>query len=309
MPRQPLVSIVTPSYNMAAYLSQTIDSVLAQDYPRIEYLVMDGGSTDGTLAILDRYQDRLRYVSGPDRGAADAINRGFARSRGEILAWLNADDTYLPGAVSAVVRALEANSDAAVVYGEGSWIDTHGATLGRYPTRPFEPALLAAECFICQPACFLRRSAWEAAGGLDTTLQVTFDYDLWIRIAASGRPFVHLPHSLAASRMHSDNKTLGSRGAGFRESFRTLQRHYGYIPFNWIHGYAAYLIDRRDQFFEPLRPSIFKYCLSLPLGIRYNWKQKWRYLKEWCSVMTREGSLRWLRESSPLRILLFRRRA
>jgi glycosyltransferase involved in cell wall biosynthesis len=118
MAEEPLVTIVTPSYNMGAFLSETIDSVLSQDYPRIEYLVMDGGSTDGTVGILRRYGNRLRYLSAPDHGAADAINRGCESSQGSIFAWLNADDRYLPGAVSAAVRQLMAAPGVAVAYGE-----------------------------------------------------------------------------------------------------------------------------------------------------------------------------------------------
>jgi len=114
-----LVSIVTPSFNSAQFIERTIQSVLAQDYPRIEYIVMDGGSTDGTVEILERYRARLSFVSARDNGAAEAINRGFARASGSIFAWLNADDTYLPGAVAAAVSALASCPEAAAVYGEG----------------------------------------------------------------------------------------------------------------------------------------------------------------------------------------------
>jgi glycosyltransferase involved in cell wall biosynthesis len=155
----PLVSIVTPSFNMAKYLTETIESVLSQDYPRIEYIVVDGGSTDGSLEILERFKDRLCYVSGPDRGPSDAAHRGFRQSHGQILAWLNADDSYLPGAVSKAVSYLQAHPDTDVVYGEGWWIDESGAVLGRYPTLPFDVKVLERDCFICQPAAFVRASA------------------------------------------------------------------------------------------------------------------------------------------------------
>src|SRR5437899_1906048 len=130
MEQEPLVSIVTPSFNTARFIERTIESVLSQDYPRIEYIVMDGGSTDGTLDILQRYRGRLQYVSAPDGGAVDAINRGFARSGGSILAWLNADDEYLPGAVRQGVRALAEHPGAAVVYGDGAWVDEEGREIG-----------------------------------------------------------------------------------------------------------------------------------------------------------------------------------
>src|SRR5580658_8697248 len=172
----PLVSIVTPCLNSARFIEATIESVLAQDYPRIEYIVMDGGSTDGTLDILKRYgpqRDPLNagsqgepftWISEKDHGAADAINRGFAQSHGEIFAYLNADDLYLPGAVTAAVRSFEANPGADVVYGGGNWIDEDGRTVGPYPVRDFDRSLLARECFICQPSSFIRRAAFENAG-------------------------------------------------------------------------------------------------------------------------------------------------
>ncbi len=162
-----LVSIVTPSLNMAAYIEETIDSVLAQDYPSIEYIVMDAGSTDGTPSILRKYEGRLQYFSQPDGGTADAINQGFARCGGSILAFLNADDTYLPGAISTAVSTLSANPDIAMVYGEGNWVNERGEIIGRYPTLPFDSKRLEQECFICQPASFFRREAFEAIGGMD----------------------------------------------------------------------------------------------------------------------------------------------
>lgn len=134
MPEYPLVSIVTPSYNMAGYLRETVEGVLSQDCPRVEYLVMDGGSTDGTIEILEHYEDRLRYVSAPDRCAAEAINRCIEMSHGSIFAWLNADDTYLPGAVNTAVRHLTSDPDLAVVYVEANWVDDQGKILRSYPT-------------------------------------------------------------------------------------------------------------------------------------------------------------------------------
>jgi glycosyltransferase involved in cell wall biosynthesis len=296
VPEEPLVSIVTPSYNMAAFLPETIESVLTQDYPRIEYLVMDGGSTDGTLEILKRYGDRLRYVSAPDRGTADAINRGCKNSQGLIFAWLSADDTYLPGAVSAAVRQLVAAPEIAAVYGEAYWVDDRGEILRRYPTLPFDPKRLGRECFICQPACFVRRSAFERAGMLDSTLQSAFDYDLWIRMAANCR-FLHLNRYLATSRMHRANKTLGSRSQVFAESFRILKRHYGYLPFQLIHAACSYRVDGRDQFHRPLEPSFVKYLLSLPFGCWHNRGQMGRFVREWWSVMTWRGFVRRLNDT------------
>ncbi len=278
---QPLVSIVTPSFNMAGWLVQTIESVLSQDYPRIEYIVMDGGSTDGTLAILQRYRDRLQHVSAPDGGAADAINRGFAMSHGSIVAWLSADDIYLPGAARSAVDALASAPDAVAVYGQGNWTDEQGNALGRYPTlQPFDPAMLARRCFICQPACFIRRAALDSAGRLDSSLQSAFDYDLWIRLSRHGR-FASVPEYVATSRMHRGNKSLGQRSLMFREGMLVLERHYGYVPPDWIWAALQYARDGKDQFFEPSRLSTSVYLMSLPVGSLRNYRHMWKYWREW----------------------------
>jgi glycosyltransferase involved in cell wall biosynthesis len=265
---------------------------LAQDYPRIEYLVMDGGSNDGTLDILKSHEHQLTYDSGKDAGAADAINKGFRRARGEIVAWLNADDTYLPGAVRKAVEVLAANPDAGVTYGEGYWTGASGEVLGKYPTAADPEAMLASECCICQPACFVRREPLEAVGLLNAALRVSFDYDLWIRLAKRYR-FVHIPEYLATSRMHRENKTLTQRRTVFVESIALLAEHYGYVPVKWVYGYHSYLRDRRDQFLEPLRDSVFNYLLALPVGLRYNYAHPLRYFAEWLSSVKLRNLTRW----------------
>jgi glycosyltransferase involved in cell wall biosynthesis len=287
----PLVSIVTPSLNMGRFLRETIQSVLSQDYPRIEYIVMDGGSTDDTLQILKEFEGKLEYYSGPDGGTADAINRGLQRSHGTIFTFLNADDAYLPGAVSRAVAELLENPSAGVVYGDAYWTDGNGQTLGAYPTRTFELDLLGRECFICQPAAFLRRTVFEQAGCLDPDLQFTFDYDLWIRVARFST-LRKIDGFLAASRMHKDNKTVGQRRQVLEETLRMLQRNVGYVPFDWVHAYACYRIDGRDQFFEPTSTSFLKYLLSLFYGLAWNSRQPWRFTREWAAVMSFRGFVR-----------------
>jgi glycosyltransferase involved in cell wall biosynthesis len=285
----PLVSIVTPSFNAARFIEQTIESVLAQGYPRIEYIVMDAGSTDGTLDILRRYESpKLTWISEPDGGAADAINRGLARSHGDVLAFINADDVYAPGAVATAVRAFEDHTEAAVIYGSGIWIDEEGKTIGPYPVRDFESERLARECFLCQPASFIRREAFENVGGLDPKLQLTFDYELWMRLARTYK-FHRIDDVLALSRMHQSNKSLGQRQEVFKETFTILQRHYGYIPFEWIYSYLCYCADGRDQFFEALQPSIVRYLQSLPAGLWMNRSSMGKYFVEWFRVMSAAG--------------------
>lgn len=280
-----LVTIVTPCLNAAPFLEQTILSVLEQDYPRIEYLVMDGGSTDGTLDILRKYEHALHWQSAPDRGTADALNRGFALGKGELLGFLNADDLYLPHAVSTAVDSLRDNSEAAGVYGEAWWIEENGARIAPYPVRDFDRALLERECFICQPASFFRRGPFDSAGGFDPEFNLTFDYDFWLRLTRTFS-LCRIDATLAESRMHHANKTLSQRDRVFRETFRVLKRDCGYVPFHWIYSYLCFRADARDQFFEPFQPSLLRYLESLPVGLWNNPGAIGRYLADWATVIT-----------------------
>jgi glycosyltransferase involved in cell wall biosynthesis len=292
---EPLVTIVTPSFNSGRFIEQAIQSVLLQDYPRIEYLVVDGGSSDETLAILGHEKRRVRFISASDRGTADAVSRGFGMTRGGILAWLNADDYYLPGAVSAAVESLEADPDAGAVYAEALWVDDTGNVLGPYPTvRPYDPAMWSRECPICQPTCFFRRSAYEAIGGLDISLKSVFDYDLWSRMSRSYR-FISIPMCAAASRMHSENLSLSRRDLAFQESLQLLKRHYGYVPLNWIYGSLQYSRDRRDQFFQPLQASLSTFLACLPVGLYHNPRYPMKYCLEFCSKIKMENIAFYLR--------------
>ncbi len=289
----PLVSIVTPAYNAMKFLPQAIESVLSQDYPYIEYIVADGGSTDGAIDLLNRYRSRLRYFSEKDAGPSDALHRGFLQARGEIFGWLNADDIYLPGAVRTAVEYLAARPDIDVAYGEGYWIDEAGKTIRRYPTLAFDHKALQRDCFICQPAAFFRASAYRRCG-LDPSVPRSFDYDLWIRMAQAGLRFGALPEYLAGSRMHREALTILERDRVFRASMDLLKRHYDYVPLPWVFGYTAYLSDGRDQFFEPLHPSIRHYIASLPEGFRLNPRHRLRFFIEWLTAPC-QGIVRRLR--------------
>lgn len=284
----PLVSIVTPCLNAGRYIEATIQSVLTQDYPRIEYLVMDGGSTDDTLEILARYEAQLCWVSEKDRGTADAINKGFERCEGDIFTYLNADDILLPGALWAAVSALESQPGVSGVYGNAWWIDQSGARIRPYPVKDFDPKLLESECFICQPASFVRSEAFRNLGGLDPTLALTFDYEFWMRYSRL-YTLKRIEQPLACSRMHADNKSLGRKKEVFEETFRVLHQHYGYVPFSWVYSYLCFVADGRDQFFEPIKPSLARYAESLPRGLALNRGAMGRYLAEWSGAMSWRG--------------------
>lgn len=218
-----LVSIITPSFNQASYLEQTIQSVLDQDHADIECLVIDGGSTDGSVDIIKKYASRLAYwVSEKDSGQADAINKGMARAKGDIVAWLNSDDYYLPGTVSAVVRTFEQNPDVDLVYADMLAVDEHGQTFNTLQHKQLTLQDLLSFQIIGQPAVFMRRAAFEKAGGLDTSFHFLLDHHLWIRIAAQGR-ILHIPQIWAAARYHAEAKNRAQAASFGQEAFRILE--------------------------------------------------------------------------------------
>jgi len=211
----PRVTIVTPSYQQGRFLAETIESVLAQDYPNLEHIVIDGGSTDESVAVLERYGSRLAYwTSTPDNGQAHALNKGFARAKGEILGWLNADDTYAPGAVRRAVEALSERPGVDVISGRCKlW---HGEPSDRLmpasPLRSYEDFLRVgsgwlAERLIIQPEAFFRRRAYDAAGGVPEHLRYAMDVGLWLAMARAGCRFDSLDEHWANLRIHGDQKT------------------------------------------------------------------------------------------------------
>lgn len=228
----PRISVVTPSFNQARYIERTIESVLGQEYPDLEYFVMDGGSDDGSAEIIRRYAERLTgWVSEPDAGQAAAIVAGFERSSGEILAWINSDDCYLPGALHAAAAAFEANPRAALIYGDMVFVDSEGGPLALDALPAYRHEDLKRVCVIPQPAAFWRRDAYEAAGGLDTGFQFAFDYDFFLRLAEIGK-IVHLPRLMTEFRYHSETKTNRAQDTWAEEDQRLLMRTLGRREWN-----------------------------------------------------------------------------
>jgi glycosyltransferase involved in cell wall biosynthesis len=245
------LSIITPSYNQGHFLAETIESVISQEGEFcIDYVVVDGGSSDNSVEIIKRYAALLnqgewpvtcrgitfRWLSEADRGQADALMKGFRMAEGEVLAWLNSDDTYLPGALQAVAAFFRDNPADGLVYGDAIYCDESGTSIGRYRSADFDLDRLAAANIICQPAAFFRRTVFEAVGGLDETLQFAMDYDLWIRL---GKRFScrHLPRLLATYRLHPASKTVNSATliGNSEESLAVAQRHFAWAPLTRVY--------------------------------------------------------------------------
>jgi len=249
----PKVSIVTPSFNQATFLEQTLRSVLEQDYPNLEYIVIDGGSRDGSLEIIQKYADQLSYwQSQPDQGQTDAINQGFAHASGEIFAWLNSDDLLLPGAVSAAVRALQAHPEAAMVYGDALLINAEGKTIGKFPAAQTDyRKLRRGYVHIPQQASFFRADLWRQVGPLDVSFYFAMDYDLWVRLAALA-PLVYVPQLWAAFRLHGAGKSIAADDRCWPEMLRVHYRDGGKvlspIVFKyWLRKLASPLLMHRRK--------------------------------------------------------------
>lgn len=241
-----LVSVIMPSFNQAQFLRESIETVLNQDYPSVELIVVDGGSTDGTIDILNSYAHlgphRFRFVSEPDRGQAHALNKGLAMANGTILGWLNSDDIYNPGAISKAVAAFRRHPDWVMVYGKANYINERSEILRPYDTKPFDRDLLLRECFICQPASFLMRDVVMELGGLNETYQFCMDYELWLRIAKNhSAGFIN--DVLANYRLHDSSKTnLIWQETGVEEVFRMIRDNYGAgtVAGKWVAEFARY---------------------------------------------------------------------
>ncbi len=230
MSKLPLVSIITPSYNQSRYLEETIRSVLDQDYPNLEYIVVDGGSTDGSQEIIQKYQRQLVWwTSEQDQGQADGINKGLARARGEFVAWLNSDDLYMPGAVLEAVKALQANPEVNLVFGNVAAIDAEGqvTNLMRYGDWRVDD-LMHFE-IIGQAGVFMRRAALEISGTLDLSYQLLLDHHLWLRIGAAGC-IRHIDRTWAAARFHAEAKNVARARAFGEEAYRLAQWLAEYPP-------------------------------------------------------------------------------
>ena len=228
MNEQPRVSIITPSFNQARYIEATIQSVLTQDYPNIEYIIVDGGSQDGTVDIIKKHEGRIAWwVSEQDKGQTDAINKGFARANGQILAWLNSDDTYEPGAISAAVKYLQAHPEVGMVYGDCNFINETGQVIGKFGSAQTDHRLLRqGYVHIPQQTMFFRADLWKQVGPLDPSFYFAMDYDLWTRLAARTK-LKYVPQTWANFRLHTTGKTIAADDRCWPEMIRVHYRDGG----------------------------------------------------------------------------------
>jgi len=264
---RPLVTIVTPSFNQGRFIRATIESVLGQDYPHIEYIIMDGGSTDETAAVAGEYAGRLTFISEKDRGQSHAINKGFQMARGDIVAWLNSDDLILPGAVSRAVAAFERNPQIGAVYGEGNLIDFHGNTKMRFPaTIPFDLwQLVHVSDYILQQTTYFRRAIFDEIGFVDESLNWGMDWDLLVRIGKK-YPIEYIPELMGCLREHEEAKTSVGGHRRFREIVQILRKHGNlrYPPGYILYGLSTYQdLACRLLPFEFMRAGVRRVAFSL----------------------------------------------
>jgi GT2 family glycosyltransferase len=229
----PVISIVTPSLNQGEFLRRTLRCVLDQDYPALEYVVQDGGSSDDSVAILREHEDRLaRWTSEPDTGQADAINRGFAGTHGEIMAALNSDDLLLPGSLAWVARYFEQHHDVDAVYGQRVIVDEQDRQIGIWITPPHDDAMLGLSNVVPHETLFWRRSAWERVGGMDPSFRFALDWDFLLRLSEAGARVVRANRYLGAFRAHRAQKSQAELAVGDAESARLRERKHG-RPMTW----------------------------------------------------------------------------
>jgi glycosyltransferase involved in cell wall biosynthesis len=216
----PRISIITPSYNQAAYLEQTICSVLDQGYPNLEYLVVDGGSTDGSVRIIEKYASQLTWwVSEKDQGQGDAINKGLTRASGDVVAWINSDDYYLPGTFHQIAKTLQSNPGCGLIYGDVLAVDAAGKTINVMRYGHYGLIDLMAFSIIGQSSVFMRQSIQQAAGGLEPGYHYLLDHHLWVRMACRASMF-YFPNVFSAARYHADAKNIAQAARFGEEALR-----------------------------------------------------------------------------------------
>lgn len=239
-------SVVVPSYNQARFIRAALNSLLEQRYPDLEIIVVDGGSTDGTIGVLRSYGDRIRWVSKPDRGQSDALVKGFALATKEWLTWLNSDDAQTNNALHCVNEAIQADPSVEVVIGGGHYIDIDGNYLRPYPTIKVGPdidasAQLFEKGYVAQPSVYFRRTAYEKVEGINPELHFVMDYDLWVRLAVKGCRFVPVAADISGNRWYETTKTASQTLPLLSEVVMVQTREYGRVSPYFVQAISDYL--------------------------------------------------------------------
>lgn len=242
----PLVSIIVPSYNQGSYIEETIRSILLQNYPNLELIIMDGGSSDQSPEIIKKYEKFITYwQSEPDNGQSDAIRKGFTIAQGSIIAWLNSDDYYQPGAVLTAIYQMQI-SHVSMVYGDYNIVSSEGVLIHIFKASDYSLKLLAHTDIIPQPSSFFEKEAYSRVGGLDDTLHYVMDYDLWLKMAFDHSSIMHIPCILSNFRSHTGSKTVYNPGGFLTERVKMIDR---IITKNTIDDY--------EVFFELISQSLW----------------------------------------------------
>ncbi|MBL4889948.1 MAG: glycosyltransferase [Candidatus Lindowbacteria bacterium] len=254
-PTTPLVSIVTASFNNVEFLQDTIDSVRAQDYPNIEHIIIDGGSSDGTLELLKKNDDRITWISESDNGTSDAMNKGMAMAKGEILACLHSDDFFETGCVSAMVQSFADHPAAGLIYGDVWMVNRNGDCIEPYVTQPFDPVKLKDNNYICQAATFFTREVWEEIEAFSLQWEYCSDYDFLLR-ASELTSLVYLPVHCANWRLHGETRSVLNRIKVTETVMKMLWERYNKVGFSWIYSHASFVLSEKLlHFLEGVRPD------------------------------------------------------
>lgn len=273
------LSVITPSYNQGRYIESTIQSVLTQNIPHLEYCIMDGKSTDETLSILKKYEAQCYFQSEKDRGQAHAVNKGIAHTSGQIIGWLNSDDIYYPNALKTVMHFFSTHPHVDVLYGKANHIDIDNQILELYYTEPWNLERLYDVCYLSQPAVFFRRRATEKWGILDESLQYCMDYEYWIRLARGNARFYYLPIILAGSRLHSHTKTHSARIQVHREINHMFKTRLKRVPDRWLLNYAHVITEINYASMPTLKKRRIIAIESFLAALYWNKSIKFAYLR------------------------------
>ncbi|MBU3549915.1 glycosyltransferase [Polynucleobacter sp. MWH-Berg-3C6] len=249
----PLVTVVIPSMNQGRFLEKALDSIFSQNIP-VEVFVIDGGSTDETLSIINRWEDRISgWRSYPDLGQSSAINEGVAWGRAPYVCWINSDDWMLPGSLEVLIRALDANPTSPAVYGQVLSYHQNSGKENYVWVEKFSKNRLSIRCIISQPGTLIRRSAWEAVNGLDASLFMAMDYDLWWRLFITIGPLKYIDKLVAVNREHSETKTKNFRLKHYVEAMKIVKKYNGYLPIKW------WLLQPYSIWFKSLKNICYKF--------------------------------------------------